>query len=326
MCKASLCLLLLLAQHASSLSFRVIADDGYGRRVLLIYDCGTIQDNLECTDERSGFRRGDVERMRGHGFRFEEVWLVSGGGNLVTGIELGKELHRNAMTVRVPNKSRLLKAGVTPNGAPYCVSACTVAFMGGRFRLIDLLPGDEATYQVHAGSSVSWRNPKESQKVILQIFAIHKEGGLQAVATALTSGDAEIARDLFTLFHDSLWLPVSNDRTPMERRQRDSVLSNWVRENAFRGYRYPQAELSRDEALLALEGEAALQDILMRIERRSYTQAVADLRSMTSRLGRRADAAIAILEAMYDTSSILETNNLPKETMLKMGYVTEFVR
>jgi hypothetical protein len=33
-----------------------------------------------------------------------------------------------------------------------------------------------------------------------------------------------------------------------------------------------------------------------------------------------------MLAAMYDTSSILETNTVPKETLTKMGYLTEFVK
>jgi hypothetical protein len=55
-------------------------------------------------------------------------------------------------------------------------------------------------------------------------------------------------------------------------------------------------------------------------------RAIREIRAMTPRLGRRADAALAMLASMFDTSSILETNSMPRETLVKMGYITEFVK
>jgi hypothetical protein len=66
--------------------------------------------------------------------------------------------------------------------------------------------------------------------------------------------------------------------------------------------------------------------MLMRAERDSMSGAIDELRGLAAGLGRRADAALAMLAAMFDTSSILETNNVPKETLTRMGYLTEFVR
>ena len=69
---------------------------------------------------------------------YQEVWMCSPGGAVHGGIEIGKVLNRAKATVR------------TPNGFS-CISACTIAAMGGYARIID--PG--ASFIIHASSARS---------------------------------------------------------------------------------------------------------------------------------------------------------------------------
>lgn len=61
-----------------------------------------------------------------------EVWFHSPGGNADQGVEMGYVLRRNGVAVRLVRGS-------------FCISACTVAFLGGAFRAID----DGGYYAVH---------------------------------------------------------------------------------------------------------------------------------------------------------------------------------
>jgi hypothetical protein len=324
---------------AYALKFTPIEDDGYGHRVLLIHDCHLVRENKNCTGALNSFDADDLQRMRAAWKgNFDEVWLLSGGGNLNAGIQIANELRSQKATVRVPSFTRLARAGIHVIDLvnPFnCVSACTVAFMGGQFRLID----PEATYEVHASSSVSWNwNTQAEFEDIRKIVnayndLITKEGGLRAASEVLTMKHRELARSMFLVFQETLWLTIQDESTPAgrqrrlnEQRQRDQALTDFLREGLNRPYAYDPSQLARDEAILALEGPAALQDILMRIERSSMDQSIAGIRRFAPRLGRRADAALAMLAAMYDTSSIKETNKVPRETLLKMGYITEFTQ
>jgi hypothetical protein len=319
---------------ADALAFKVIDDDGNRNRVLLVYDCELIARAEPCQPHEQGFDEEDPARLKGWWSRgpFAEVWLVSGGGDLAAGIKIANDLRAHQQAVRVPNVTRLRQASEKPVVAPYCVSSCTVAFMGGQFRTVDMRPGDAATYEVHAASSVSWNNPAREADRIKLFFEVLEDPtrGLAWLIGRLTSDDRATARDLFTVFQDTLWLSIKkrdpadpNGFSDPERRQRDGALSGWVGRGP---YVYSAADAARDSEILRLEGRAALQDILMRVERDSMHRVIAELRQMAPGLGRRADAAVAMLAAMYETSSILETNNVPKETLTKMGYLTEFVR
>lgn len=319
---------------AYALAYKEIPKDADGRRVLLAYDCGFIADDPPCAAPHPAFLDhfdvGEELRLRTELAKgpFAEVWLLSGGGVLDAGIAVAQELYRRALTVRVPNAARLRGAGLQPaisggQRLTICVSSCTVAFMGGQFRFIDLEPGDEATYEVHAGSFVAWGN-LEDDGVLKAIKEIAAEANkdLPGVAAYIATRNRTTARRLFALFQDTVWLMVKK-RTPNdpERRMRDEIL----RQPRAMAYQYPAAQQARDAAIREIEGLAALQDILMRIERESMMAAIDELRQMLPSLGRRADVAVAMVAAMYGTSSILETNRMPRETLLKMGYITEFI-
>lgn len=324
------------AIDSAALNYKVIANDGTGQRVLLAYNCGYIANDADCPavhpEFMDSFAPGDVERLRQQWSRgpFAEVWLLSGGGMLDEGIGLANEFRSRGQAVRVPNARRLRAAGLVPavvNGErrTNCVSSCTVAFMGGQLRFVDLEPGDEATYQVHAASIVAW-NDLNARRTQESIAVVQKAAtaDLGRFATFLAADNRVTAQRLFALFQDTLWLVVKpRSQNDPERLARDRALDAFA--GIARPYPYPEAQAARDKALLELEGQAALQDILMRVERHSMMLAIEDLRGILPRLGRRAEAALAMLGAMYDTSSILETNRMPKETLLKMGYITELI-
>src|SRR5215510_6557104 len=171
---------------AEALKFEVLptADN---RQVLLIRDCGDLREDYQfgsdgnvlrdksglplskCAPWEKGFEGpgkfdmppsptpgtydGDAATLRSYlqnpSQRFAQVWLVSGGGNLQQGVEIGRLLRAYRMTVRVPDQKRLEQA--TGRHAVFlgsvkqvrCVSSCTVAFMGGMFRYKD----DDASYE-----------------------------------------------------------------------------------------------------------------------------------------------------------------------------------
>lgn len=352
-------MLMLAAARVEALQFLDIPNDGSNRRILLVYDCGSLERDGVCLEHEKSFTAEGVysapadndtlARIKQLGLRFEvdgdkktiyyehrgderelqrrlgsrpvEVWLRSGGGHVTAGYGIGKVLRDARAVVRVPSAGRLAEAGarLARNRAPSCISACTVAFMGGLFRYVD----EQATYQVHAASRVmTLSGDSKSTQEIVERVSVH---GFQAQANEIAKTSRESVREALVHFHDTLLLPLGEAATTLERTRRDQELRTWVIE-APAAFPYPAAALARDRRLFELEGTAALQDVLMRLERQAIDEALRDLTARLSRLGRRADAALAMVVAMYDTSSIQETNVMARETMFKMGYITEDVK
>jgi hypothetical protein len=335
-----LTLLLLLGRPtpAAALKFEPIDDDGRGRPVLLVRDCGDMvedwisDERSRCAKQEEGFSGsgqypdaagvvrsygGDAQRLRAElsARRYQEVWLLSGGGNLFEGIDIGHALRAAGMSVRVPNRETLrLAIALTPKeaGPLSCVSACTVAFMGGLFRAVD----DGATYQVHSASGFADLRPER----LAQLSAALEAGGMKGLALEATGHSRFMSVRMLRLFHDALVFPLANGAEV--RRQRDAALGPWERGGALLDY--PDAEARRDLALIAFEGMAALQDVLMKLERRAMDASLAELQRLAPRLGTRTDKALAMLVAMYDVS-IKESFTLTPETLFEMGYVTQDV-
>jgi hypothetical protein len=358
-------LTLLWAQTASALTFRVIPNDGLKRRVLLIYDCGWLATDSLCLEAESMFAAENVyseefeddserdailRRVRALGGRFEveqkdkrvyyeyagdvvalrrifsqdafaEVWLLSGGGHVSAGLGIGKELRDKGAAVRVPSAARVREAGLElENRQPAeCVSSCTIAFMGGVFRYID----DGASYQIHAGSKYLDLGGRRLDDIHKTLAA--GGGGLQAIADEINKDARDSLRNDLVHFHDTLLLPLGERNTRTERATRDRELSAWVIAAPAR-FPYSAADRDRDRQVIESEGDAALQDIFMRLERRAIAVAVEDVRPLLPRLGRRADAALAMFVAMFDTASIKESNMMARETLVSMGYITEDVK
>jgi hypothetical protein len=323
---------------ADALKFEPIDDDGRGRAVLLVRDCGDMAEDWvssgrsRCAGQEESFSGrgqypdaagvvrfygGDAQRLRAElsARTYQEVWLLSGGGDLVEGIDMGHTLRAAGMSVRVPNRETLrLATALTPRqaGPLSCVSACTVAFMGGLFRAVD----DGATYQVHSASGFSDLGA-ERRDALLAAF---EAGGTRALALAAAQRSRSTSARMLRLFHDALVFPLAN--AAALRRQRDEALGPWERGSSSPDY--PEAESRRDAALIQLEGAAAMQDMLMKLERRAMDGALADLQRLAPRLGPRTDKALAMLVAMYDVS-IKESFILTPETLFEMGYVTQDV-
>lgn len=71
--------------------------------------------------------------------RYREVWLNSPGGLVDEGFDIGRELRRMKVTVRVPSHPDVV-----------CASSCTNLSLGGVFRIVE----EGARFYAHAMSSV----------------------------------------------------------------------------------------------------------------------------------------------------------------------------
>jgi hypothetical protein len=316
----------------NALLFEAVRDQ-QGRSILFIRDCGRggLPQDVSALGvsrcepwqtmfagdggyvDRSGARRryeGDsvalaraLQRQR-----FDEVWLFSGGGDLGQGVAIGRLLRRARMTVRVPNVTRVRSAmpWPDPQSNVRCISSCTVAFMGGLFRFLD----EDATYEVHSASGVL-------QEVDSVRTALMLNGRLGQAADMACQGGRYWASKLFQYFQNSLLLTT---RYP-------PVVENEAlyEEYAMRGsatMRFTATEQARDLERLRAEGIVAVQDLYMRYERRCVQAALADLRTTPAAQTPRAGPALRMVEVMYDVS-IKETAALTRETMLRMGYLTQ---
>jgi hypothetical protein len=317
-----------------------IAPDTY---VLFIRDCGTLPEDLRagvsiCPDHQTSFSgpdrkagyAGDDATLRGllRSRKYREAWLYSGGGNLDQGVRIGRTFREFGMTVRVPNTSRVLQA-LQRSGKPWperagppplirCVSACTVAFMGGMFRYLD----DGAAYEVHSGSAYTSMRPEV-------LTELRKDPRLlRAIANNEQQDAFYWAIRLLGLFQNTLLQTLPPDRRPgcsgrpalpQPWCEQDEALRQWVRQIRSD---YSDAQFQADIERLRTEGPASLQDILMRIERESMRNVIAYLEERIQTLGPRAGPALRMVDVMYEVS-IKETDILSRETMYRMGYLTK---
>jgi hypothetical protein len=272
-----------------------------GRTVLLVRDCGKqgFKDK-DCPEWAGSFSTGDSDRLRAAlNPRIDEVWLISGGGNLDEGVKVGEVFRQFQATVRVPKGYR-------------CVSACTVAFLGGAFRIVD----EGATYEVHAASGYLDDANEFRNEDVVKRMAYNVEDELARFAVDQRKSARYWAARLVPYFQQSL-LPLGQRATSAARFER------WRDESG--AIRYTTSQTLKDDAeRIRREGLPAAQETLMRIERDSMHDAIGELRSIVGELGPRAGPALDILDAMY-SSRITLTAALSHETMLRMGYITAFI-
>ena len=289
----SLLLLLMLLCIGSSVKALMFesAKLSDGRTVLLLHDCSDRNKKNSCKKYMTMFYRGDADRLSAHlsSHRYDEIWLWSGGGNLDEGVKVGEVLRRFQATVRVPN-------------GKYCISACTVAFMGGLFRFVD----KEATYEVHAYSRYSG----ELRPKIRRLLLSDPEGTLY-----------KIARDEYADARNWAIRLMAHFQIGVRGKPDYAKLQAWKSKPRGRAPYLSSARFKRDVERLRNEGVAAAQEILMRIERDAMQQAIDELREHESELGSRAVYGLDMLQAMF-TSRITLTASLSQETLLKMGYIT----
>ena len=145
--------------------------------------------------------------------RYAEVWRFSGGGDLGEGVSMGHLFRQARETVRVPNVGRVRGAisWPKPENEDYCVSACTVAFMGGFFRYMD----PDATYQVHSASKVAGT----IDSTVVTTLAL---GELREIVERECVSGRYWALSLFTFIQETLLLPTSN---PQRHEREDEYMA-----------------------------------------------------------------------------------------------------
>jgi hypothetical protein len=221
---------------------------------------------------------------------YKEVWLQSGGGHLNEGLAVGRVLRQHGATVRVPMRAT-------------CASSCTVAFLGGLFRLID----DSTSFVVHSASSVM-SGLDESTALAA------RQGRFRDFYDRAQARACERSLELLQHFQQSLLL-LKGVTAPPPRVGADRCRP---------GNAYSESAEGTDAKRVEVEGLGAAQAILMRLERESMLAALTSWRAQVALLGERAGPAIRMVEAMYDTS-ILDGSDLNHETLLRLGYVTQLV-
>lgn len=285
-----------------ALKFRPIRDGN----VLLVYDCGKLGFEGETPDSCAPHERsfsgptrykngtaysGDAEALdrmlRSNSFR--QVFLASGGGNLDEGVKVGEILRRHNAYV------------VVPKGAS-CVSACTVAFLGGKIRDVE----DGGSYVVHAYSGLlhasaeelaKYSNPEGDFALDEFVKSGVQRGGVWAkrliIYTQRMIGGSPQIREI-----DELMISSPDYR------------AKYVASGGFK------SDLDR----IRREGPSTTQEIMMRIEREIFSSAIGHLKSNSSKIGSRGENAIVILEIMF-SSRITGTATLDENTLRERGYI-----
>ena len=265
-----------------------------GATVLLAFDCRD-SETRSCKPGERSFSKGDGQRIDAllRSKPYAEVLLHSGGGNLAEGVAVGEALRRHKMAVRVGPKN-------------HCVSACTVAFLGGVLRTVD----ESATYEVHAYSGWSDGLADELKAELLT----YPERTLRDLARK----ERQVARGwTFRLLH---YMQRMIGGHPDE-----AALQSALASDATGVPRYVSSgQLAADVARISAEGPAAAQTALMNIERDAVEENIEKLRPQVSQLGPRARPALAMLDAMF-SSAIIRTAPLPPEVLKRMGYVTPII-
>jgi hypothetical protein len=274
-----------------------------GQWILWVRDCGKqgFRDEKCSENERSFFRNDAARLQQVISRKYEEVWLVSLGGNLDEGVKVGEVLRAAQATVRVPAGYR-------------CVSACTVAFLGGAFRTVD----DGASYEVHAASGIHEGFDEFSQEEAVKQLSFNAEEGLAAFAESEQESARYWAARLVS-YVERMLMPLGRNAPPTTADR----LARWQQRRPPIPY-LTSPQLKLDAERFRREGLPAAQETMMRIERDSMDAAIVEIRAMVGELGPRAAPAVDILEAMY-SSRIVLTAALTKETLAKMGYTTTFI-
>lgn len=246
---------------------------------------------------------------------FVEVWLLSGGGDVDAGIEMARVFRAHGTHVRVPERF-------------VCVSSCTLMFMGGVLRTIDM----GAQFRVHSSSRFSSGISAQQSNDLLSKNA---DNALIKVAQQQQIEARYFAQRFVTLVENTLNLPRGTPLLP----ERDDQFCTWA------GGRYMaeekqcdtqdqpklqtplpygepgNPERAADVKRIRKEKAAALQDNLMRIERECMMLAIADLQATLTQRTSRAPFALDILRTMFNTS-ITDTTYMTQNELIEMGYVT----
>lgn len=293
---ALLCLLL-AAGEASALKF-IEGKDSEGHLVLLAYDCGWREAEESCKKYEKSFSgpnprlgyAGDAAALESllRNQNYYQVWLNSGGGNLDEGVRFGEVLRRYRQFVYVPD-------------GYHCVSACTVAFLGGVLR--DVAP--RGAYKVHAYSGVL----HDTQDDLAPYASPDGDTSLKRFVERDSEGGVIWVAKLFLYVQRMIGGQPDEAQTIRVLTEAPDYAKVYLSSPRFR------ADLARMRA----EGAATTQDILMRIERESFETRLAYLKGHADGLGTRGKPAIRMLEIMF-SSRIAGTALLDQSTLRENGY------
>ncbi len=129
-----------MAQPADQMQFNVVKLAGAAAMVAdtpYIYASGVID-----PDAPSRFQALDAaDKLPVGSF----VLFDSPGGNLMAGMDLGREIRADGLYTYVNAYNGMDNTGVPESKSSLCASACALAFLGGKFRFID----DNSVYAVH---------------------------------------------------------------------------------------------------------------------------------------------------------------------------------
>ncbi|MDD3328373.1 MAG: hypothetical protein PHW25_14920 [Zoogloea sp.] len=290
--------LLLCCSEAMALKFKPMTDSE-GRPVLAVYDCARITEERKagCQDHENSFTgpgkgyKGDAAvleamlRERG----YYQVWLYSGGGNLDEGIRMGRVLRQHRQFTYVPKGF-------------ICVSACTVAFLGGVLR--DVAPG--GAYEVHAYSGVKNWPPERLQRFV----SAEGDVSLKNFVTESSDDGMIYAGRLFLYAQQMIGGQPDEERTIEVLANSPDYAKDYLGSPRFRS----------DFAQMKAEGVGRAHETLMRIERESFETRLAHLKAHADRLGERSAKAVRMLEIMF-SSRIDGTAELDQNTLRQNGYI-----
>jgi hypothetical protein len=128
------------AQPAEQMQFSVVKVPGVTQQeadTIYIYASGVID-----PDAASRFQTLVADSKFPAG---SNVFFNSPGGNLLAGINLGRQIRADGFYTYVNAANGMDSYGTPSRKAGLCASACTLAFLGGRFRYIDA----NSVYAVH---------------------------------------------------------------------------------------------------------------------------------------------------------------------------------
>lgn len=254
-------------------------------------------------------RDGDKVRRALRQHRFDEVWLKSPGGNLQEGIFIGTYLRESGAFLRVRR-------------GDYCISACTVAFVGGLVRTIDA----GASYEVHAYSGLlsgfRGRQGESKQAVERRILAEPAAYLTEHAKTEMLQRGAWWAGALYVYFRLMIQPGARAQLYSVLDSSEHRVVSRALLPFGERALQYYLTNmLANDVQRIEKEGLGTAHEIAMRIERDAMQAMLVGLNALDENnyLQRRSDKAIRMLSTMFE-SRILATSELSLETLSEYGY------
>lgn len=279
-----------LMSSAVALEFRSAQVNGIGQ-VLLAQDCDNQDPKNHCQRHELHVTEGDADRLNQllSSKRYDEVWLNSGGGDSNEGQRIGRVLRNHQMAVRITKGSE-------------CASACTVAFLGGVIRNVDV----GGHFLVHARSGLLHGVPDD---LMARVLAQPEQALAREFLAQMVQNRSFVAERMMYIQTMLRGDPNAQAYTELVGQAPES---------------HPYLEsitFAKHVARIKVEGAAVAHAILMENEKASFDAALSSFRPYLSQLGRRADKAHQLMETMFATT-IVRVADMPQETMFKLGVVT----